>query len=235
MSKIEDLVNMNPEEGFVLSIDKPYGWTSSDVVRKVKFMIQRKFGKKNIKVGHAGTLDPLATGVLLVCIGKATKRAEALQAEEKEYVAEIKFGATTPCFDLEKEVDATYPYEHITEESIKAIFPTFLGEIDQIPPIFSAKMINGKRAYELAREGKEVEMKAARISIFALEILSFQSPVLTLRVSCSKGTYIRSLARDFGIELQSGAHLVGLKRTKSGSTLVEDCFSIEEVEKVLKS
>ena len=134
MGNLTDLVNINLDEGFVLGVDKPYGWTSSDVVRKVKFMLQHKLGKKNIKVGHAGTLDPLATGILIVCIGKATKRAEALQAEEKEYVAEIKFGETTPCFDLEKEVDATYPYEHITQDGITAVLPTFLGEIDQIPP-----------------------------------------------------------------------------------------------------
>ncbi len=235
MGNLSELAGINPEEGYVLGIDKPYGWTSSDVVRKVKFMLQHKLKKKNIKVGHAGTLDPLATGVLIVCIGKATKKAEALQAEEKEYVAEIKFGETTPCFDLEKEVDATYPYEHITEERIAAVLPSFLGEIDQIPPVFSAKMIGGKRAYELARKGKEVEMKPARITITDLEILSYSSPVLTLRISCSKGTYIRSLARDLGIELQSGAHLIGLKRTKSGSLRVEDCFSMEEVEKILKN
>ncbi len=235
MSNLSELTNINLEEGYVLGIDKPYGWTSSDVVRKVKFMLQHKLKKKNIKVGHAGTLDPLATGVLIVCIGKATKRAEALQAEEKEYVAEIKFGETTPCFDLEKEVDATYPYEHITQESIAAALPSFLGEIDQIPPIFSAKMIGGKRAYEFARKGQEVEMKPARITISNLEILSYNTPVLTLRISCSKGTYIRSLARDLGVELQSGAHLIGLKRTKSGSLRVEDCFSMEEVEKVLKN
>lgn len=235
MSNLSELTNINPEEGFVLGIDKPYGWTSSDVVRKVKFMLQHKLSKKNIKVGHAGTLDPLATGVLMVCIGKATKRAEALQAEEKEYVAEIKFGETTPCFDLEKEVDATYPYEHITEKSIADVLPSFLGELDQIPPVFSAKMIGGKRAYEFARKGQEVEMKPARVTIVDLEILSFKSPILTLKIRCSKGTYVRSLARDLGVELQSGAHLVGLKRTRSGSLRVEDCFSMEEVEKVLKS
>ena len=235
MGNLTDLVNINLDEGFVLGVDKPYGWTSSDVVRKVKFMLQHKLGKKNIKVGHAGTLDPLATGILIVCIGKATKRAEALQAEEKEYVAEIKFGETTPCFDLEKEVDATYPYEHITQDGITSVLPTFLGEIDQIPPVFSAKMIGGKRAYEFARKGQEVEMKPARITIYDLEIISFSSPILTLKIRCSKGTYIRSLARDLGVELQSGAHLVGLKRTRSGTILLENCFSMEEVEKVLKS
>ena len=235
MSNLSELANINPEEGYVLGIDKPYGWTSSDVVRKVKFMLQHKLKKKNIKVGHAGTLDPLATGVLIVCIGKATKKAESLQAEEKEYVAEIKFGETTPCFDLEKEVDATYPYEHITKDAIKAILPLFLGELNQVPPVFSAKMIEGMRAYEFARKGQYVEMKPACITIFDLEILSFSTPVLTLKIRCSKGTYIRSLARDFGVELQSGAHLIGLKRTKSGNTWVEKCFSMEEVEKFLKS
>ncbi len=223
------------EEGFVLGVDKPYGWTSSDVVRKVKSLLGHRFGKKNIKVGHAGTLDPLATGVLIVCIGKATKRAEALQAEEKEYVAEIRFGATTPSFDLEKEIDAEYPYEHITEEAINAVFPLFLGEREQIPPVFSAKMIGGKRAYEYARKGEEVEMKSARVSIFEMEALSFQSPILRLRVRCSKGTYIRSLARDLGLELQSGAHLIGLKRTQSGKARVENCLTISELEFILKN
>ena len=202
--------------GVVLPIDKPYRWTSADVVRKVKFIAQKHFHKRNIKVGHAGTLDPLATGVLLVCLGKATKQAEALQAEQKEYIASIELGATTPCFDLEKEIDCRYPYEHITREMVEGILPKFIGEQDQIPPVFSAKLIDGTRAYEMARAGEEVVMKPARITIYDLEIMEFELPKLVLRVKCSKGTYIRSLARDVGQALQSGGHLTGLIRTQSG-------------------
>ena len=214
-------------------MDKPYGWTSADAVRKVKFSIQRFFGQKNIKVGHAGTLDPLATGVLLICAGKATKIAEELQSQYKEYIAEITFGATTPSFDLEKEVDAEYPYEHITKESIKDILPKFLGDIEQVPPIFSAKLIDGKRAYEYAREGKERELKPAKISIHSLEIISFSNPILKIAISCSKGTYIRSLARDLGVALKSGGHLTGLVRSSSGSYRIENSLSINETFSVL--
>ena len=235
MDKSIDLTNINFDEGLVLGIDKPYGWTSSDVVRKVKSLIRYRYNKKNVKVGHAGTLDPLATGVLVVCIGKATKKAEALQAEEKEYVAEVRFGATTPSYDLEKEVDQTYPYEHITEEAIINVLPVYTGEIEQIPPVFSAKMIGGKRAYEFARKGHEVEMKPARITISEMKVLSFTSPDLQLWVRCSKGTYIRSLARDLGLELKSGAHLTGLKRTRSGGMTLDTCMTIEEVEQRLKN
>ena len=220
--------------GVVIPIDKPYRWTSADVVRKVKFVAQKHFHKKNIKVGHAGTLDPLATGVLLVCLGKATKQAEALQAEQKEYIASIELGATTPCFDLEKEIDQRYPYEHITREMVEGILPKFIGEQDQIPPVFSAKLIDGTRAYEMARAGEEVVMKPARITIYDLEILEFELPKLVLRVKCSKGTYIRSLARDVGEALQSGGHLTGLIRTQSGGFSVEKCLKMEDLEKVMK-
>ena len=220
--------------GVVIPIDKPYRWTSADVVRKVKFVAQKHFHKKNIKVGHAGTLDPLATGVLLVCLGKATKQAEALQAEQKEYIASIELGATTPCFDLEKEIDQRYPYEHITREMVEGILPKFIGEQDQIPPVFSAKLIDGTRAYEMARAGEEVVMKPARITIYDLEILEFELPKLVLRVKCSKGTYIRSLARDVGAALQSGGHLTGLIRTQSGGFSVEKCLKMEDLEKVMK-
>ena len=214
--------------GIVLLLDKPYGWTSADAVRKVKFTLQRFFGQKNIKVGHAGTLDPLATGVLLICAGKATKIAEELQSQPKEYIAEITFGATTPSFDLEKEIDAIYPYEHITKQGIEDMFSSFMGEIEQVPPIFSAKLINGKRAYEYAREGKERELKPSKISIYGLEIISFINPILKIAVSCSKGTYIRSLARDFGMALSSGAHLSGLIRSSSGGYRIENSLSINE-------
>ena len=220
--------------GVVIPIDKPYRWTSADVVRKVKFVAQKHFHKKNIKVGHAGTLDPLATGVLLVCLGKATKQAEALQAEQKEYIASIELGATTPCFDLEKDIDQRYPYEHITREMVEGILPKFIGEQDQIPPVFSAKLIDGTRAYEMARAGEEVVMKPARITIYDLEIVEFELPKLVLRVKCSKGTYIRSLARDVGAALQSGGHLTGLIRTQSGGFTVEKCLQMDDLENVMK-
>ncbi len=218
--------------GVVIPVNKPLGWTSADVVRKVKFMAQRHFHKKNIKVGHAGTLDPLATGVLLVCLGKATKQAEALQAQHKEYIAEVTVGATTPSFDLEKEIDATYPYDHISEEAVKQTLQEMVGEQDQIPPIFSAKLIDGTRAYEMARAGEEVVMRPARINIYSLELLDFNLPKLLVGVKCSKGTYIRSLARDIGVSLQSGAHLTGLIRSASGGFLVADSLSMEEVAEI---
>lgn len=220
--------------GIVIPIDKPYRWTSADVVRKVKFIAQKHFHKKNLKVGHAGTLDPLATGILLVCIGKATKQAEALQAERKEYIAEIELGATTPCFDLEKEIDKRYPYEHITREMVEQVIPQFIGEQDQVPPIFSAKLIDGTRAYEMARAGEEVVMKPARITIYNLEILEFSLPKLVLRVECSKGTYIRSLARDVGVALESGGHLTGLTRTLSGGFGIGKALKMEDLDQVMK-
>lgn len=220
--------------GIVIPIDKPYRWTSADVVRKVKFIAQKHFHKKNLKVGHAGTLDPLATGILLVCIGKATKQAEALQAERKEYIAEIELGATTPCFDLEKEIDKRYPYEHITREMVEQMIPRFIGEQDQVPPIFSAKLIDGTRAYDMARAGEEVVMKPARITIYNLEILEFSLPKLVLRVECSKGTYIRSLARDVGAALESGGHLTGLTRTLSGGFGIGKALKMEDLDQVMK-
>ena len=221
-------------DGIVLPFDKPYRWTSADVVRKVKFIAQKHFHKKNLKVGHAGTLDPLATGVLLVCLGKATKQAEALQAQKKEYIAQIELGATTPCFDMEKEIDCTYPYEHITREMVEEMIPKFIGEQDQIPPVFSAKLIDGTRAYEMARAGEEVVMKPARITIYSLEIVEFSLPRLVLRVSCSKGTYIRSLARDVGAALGSGGYLSGLTRTVSGGFTVEKALKMEDLESIMK-
>lgn len=220
--------------GIVLPFDKPYRWTSADVVRKVKFIAQKHFHKKNLKVGHAGTLDPLATGVLLVCLGKATKQAEALQAQKKEYIAQIELGATTPCFDMEKEIDCTYPYEHITREMVEEMLPKFIGEQDQVPPVFSAKLIDGTRAYEMARAGEEVVMKPSRIIIYDLEIVEFSLPRLVLRVSCSKGTYIRSLARDVGVALGSGGYLSGLKRTMSGGFAVEKALVMEDLETIMK-
>lgn len=220
-------------DGIVILLDKPLKWTSADAVRRIKFLAQKHFRKKNIKVGHAGTLDPLATGVLLVCIGKATKQAEALQAQQKEYIAEITLGATTPSFDLEKEIDALYPYEHITKEAVEAVLEGMTGEQDQIPPVFSAKLINGTRAYEMARAGEEVVMKPARINIYSLEIVDFSLPKLVVRVRCSKGTYIRSLARDIGVALDSGGHLTGLIRSESGNFKVTEALSMDDITEVL--
>ena len=220
-------------DGIVILLDKPLKWTSADAVRRIKFLAQKHFRKKNIKVGHAGTLDPLATGVLLVCIGKATKQAEALQAQQKEYIAEITLGATTPSFDLEKEIDALYPYEHITKEAVEAVLEGMTGEQDQIPPVFSAKLINGTRAYEMARAGEEVVMKPARINIYSLEIVDFSLPKLVVRVRGSKGTYIRSLARDIGAALDSGGHLTGLIRSESGNFKVTEALSMDDITEVL--
>jgi len=215
--------------GIIFLINKPYGWTSTDAVRKLKFSLQRWFGVKNIKVGHAGTLDPLATGVLMVCAGNATKLAESLQAQKKEYIAQITFGATTPSFDLEKEIDAQFPHSHITEESIKDVLPSFIGEIEQIPPLFSAKMIDGTRAYNIARAGKEVKMKPSLITIYNIEIISYDSPILNITINCSKGTYVRSIARDLGEALQSGAHLTALIRSASGNFKVSNTISFENL------
>jgi len=232
---MNNLLDIDLEEGTVIPVDKPYGWTSADVVRKIKFLLQKKTGQKKIKVGHAGTLDPLATGLLLVCVGKATKLADSLQAGEKEYLADIRLGATTPGFDLEKEIDAVYPFEHITREDVEQVLQQFTGQQEQVPPIFSAKLIDGKRAYELARAGKETAMKPAVITINELTLLSYALPNFSIRIVCSKGTYIRSLARDLGIALQSGGHLTGLRRTRSGQHRVEEAFDLETVENMIKN
>ena len=273
-------------EGIIIPIDKPYRWTSADVIRKVKFAAIRHFGKKNLKVGHAGTLDPLATGVLLVCIGKATKLAEELQSHDKEYVAGITFGATTPSYDLEKEIDRFFPHEHITAESVAAALPAFIGEQNQIAPLFSAKSVDGVRAYELARklhkEGKTLDEAAAelirvsRITISELELMEFIEasgccgegnratplaagggaraygvggvvshstassrinvtdnsalglPRASVRMACSKGTYVRAFARDLGEALGSGAHLDSLQRSRSGIFRVENALTVDQ-------
>lgn len=213
--------------GALMLIDKPLHWTSFDVVNKVRYALRAKCGK--IKVGHAGTLDPLATGLVMVCTGKWTKRIEEFMASEKEYVATVRFGATTPSYDLEKEIDATYPYEHITKELIESVLPQFLGKIMQVPPLFSAIRIDGKRAYEKARKGSDEEPDAREIEIMELEILSYNAPDLELRVRCGKGTYIRSLARDLGRACQSGAHLIALRRTRSGEYSVNDANNLEDL------
>ncbi len=216
----------------MLPVDKPLGWTSADVVRKVKVLL-RRLGHRKIKVGHAGTLDPLATGVLIVCIGRATKRAEALQAERKEYLTTMELGATTPSYDMEHPVDKTYPYAHITSERLAQALREMEGEQMQLPPVFSAKLIDGKRAYEYARKGAEVEMRRAPIRIDEMKVEAFELPSLTLRIRCSKGTYIRSIARDLGEKLDSGAYLTALCRTRSGDFTLEDTYTLEEAERIL--
>lgn len=219
--------------GEIIGIDKPLGWTSFDAVKRLRGAIQRRLRVKKFKVGHAGTLDPLATGVLIVCTGRATRQIESLQNGSKEYVAEITLGATTPSFDLETEIDATYPWEHITREQIEETLPKFVGNVMQVPPVFSAVKIEGKRAYNLARKGKEVELKAKPLEIKEIEILGFEGNKLTIRVVCSKGTYIRALARDIGEALGSGAHLTALRRTRVGDIRIEDCLSVDRAVKVI--
>jgi tRNA pseudouridine55 synthase len=215
-------------EGMTIVVDKPLGWTSFDVVNKIRWNLKRKLGVKNIKVGHAGTLDPLATGVLVLCIGKHTKRIDELMAGKKTYTGTFLIGKTTPCYDLEKEFDATYPTEHITPELIETARLSFLGEIDQVPPIFSAKQVDGKRAYDLARSGKEVELKANRIAIDNFSVDKTRFPEIDFEITCSKGTYIRSIARDFGLALDSGATLIALRRTRSGEQAIEEALSVED-------
>ena len=215
--------------GEIIGINKPYEWTSFDAVKRVRGAIQRRLNVKKFKVGHAGTLDPLATGVLIVCTGKATKEIDRLQAGTKEYIAELTLGATTPSFDLEKEIDATYPYEHITEEMVREVLPRFTGHIMQVPPVFSAVKVDGKRAYKFARKGDEVELKAKPLVIDELEMLESELPKkLRLRIVCSKGTYIRALARDIGVALNSGAHLTALCRTRVGDIRLEDCVTPDQ-------
>lgn len=224
---------MNFISGEIIIIDKPLGWTSFDAVKRLRGAIQRRLNVRKFKVGHAGTLDPLATGVLIVCTGRATKRITELQEGMKEYVAEVKFGATTPSYDLEKEIDATYPWEHITRERIEEVLPRFIGHVMQVPPVFSAVKIDGKRAYNYARKGKEVDIKAKPPEIREMEILKWEAPVLTLRVLCSKGTYIRALARDLGEALDSGAHLVGLRRTRVGDYTEQQALTIDRAVEII--
>lgn len=267
-------------EGIILPIDKPYRWTSADVIRKVKYAAIRHFGKKNLKVGHAGTLDPLATGILLVCLGPATKRAEELQRSRKQYLAGISFGATTPSYDLEKDIDMEYPLDGISEESVRNILPSFIGEQDQVAPLFSAKSVDGVRVYETARKllkeaqarglsfrefqeslaGSESEsiLQASRISIYDLSLESFSPelaqdftddgygrirvadvsayhlPTAMIRVDCSKGTYIRALARDLGESLGTGAFLSSLRRTFNGGFSIEDALSLDSALSLLR-
>ncbi len=220
--------------GEVLAIYKPYKWTSFQIVNKVRYHLSRKLGVKRFKVGHAGTLDPLATGVLLLCTGKATKRIEELQAHTKEYVAELMLGATTPSFDMEHPVNATFPTEHITEETIRNVLGQFIGDIAQRPPLFSACKVDGKRAYDLARKGSDMELAPKQIHIDEIELLECNLPQIKIRVVCGKGTYIRSLARDIGEALNSGAYLTSLTRTRVGDYKIEECLSPDNFQEWLE-
>ena len=220
---------MNFNEGAYIYINKPYGMTSFGALAHIRFLISKKMHVKRVKTGHAGTLDPLATGVLILCTGKATKQIEQLQLHDKEYTATLQLGATTPSFDREHTVDMTYPTRHITRELIDRVLAGFVGEIDQVPPVFSAVMVNGDRAYELARKGRDVELKAKKVRIDELEVTNFDPTTmqLSIRVVCGKGTYIRSLARDIGYALGSGAYLTVLCRTRLGDVRIEDCHTFD--------
>lgn len=228
---------MDFKTGTILSFDKPLTWTSFGLVSKVRYLLCQHIGEKKLKVGHAGTLDPLATGVLIICTGKATKQIDTLQAKTKEYVATLQLGATTPSFDLETPVDATFPTGHITGELVNEALAKFIGRIEQIPPSYSACKVDGKRAYDLARQGKEVELKPKVLVIDEIELQDFnpQTMQATIRVVCSKGTYIRALARDIGLALDSGAHLTALRRTRIGDYKVEECHTLETFQQWLET
>lgn len=225
----EDILN-----GQVLLIDKPLTWSSFQAVNKLKYVLKNRLDlPKKFKIGHAGTLDPLATGLLIVCTGKFTKKIPEFMGQTKEYTGTIRLGATTPSYDLETEIDATFPTEHITEPLIHETLKSFIGEIDQKPPVFSAIKKDGKRLYEHARAGEEIEIEARKTTIYEFEITRFDLPEIDFRVSCSKGTYIRSLAYDFGLALKSGAHLTALRRTKSGEFSVENGLTPEAFDKLI--
>ena len=225
---------LHPVEGEIFYVDKPLTWTSFDVVKRVRGELSRRTKIKKLKVGHAGTLDPLATGVMVIVTGRATKRIEELQAHVKEYEATIRLGATTPSFDLETEIDTEYPWEHIDRTAVEEALKKFTGRIQQVPPAFSACKVDGKRAYKMARKGKEVEIKPKELVIDEIELLSFDLPEIRIRVVCSKGTYIRALARDIGEALNSGAHLTGLIRTRVGEIKLEDCMKVDDFESWLE-
>jgi tRNA pseudouridine55 synthase len=226
-------MNFDFENGEILLVNKPFGWTSYDVVNKLKWTIRKKLAIKKLKIGHGGTLDPLASGLMVIATGRMTKKLEEFQSEGKEYVAEITLGATTPSFDMETQIDQEFPTDQIDIEMIKSVLASMVGPINQIPPLFSAKRISGKRAYKLARNDAEIELKPVPIVIKSLELIDYQHPVLQIRVSCSKGTYIRSLARDIGLALHSGAFLSGLVRTASGNFLLKNAINPEELEAMI--
>jgi tRNA pseudouridine55 synthase len=225
---------MDFQEGEILYFDKPLHWTSCDLVNKIRYEISRFLKIKKIKVGHAGTLDPLATGVMIVCTGKATKTIDMLQYLTKEYVAAMRLGATTPSFDSETEIDSVYETRHITKEAVETVLQRFVGRIEQIPPAYSAVKVQGNKAYELARKGISVELKSKLLVIDEIELLSFQPDEIKVRVVCSKGTYIRALARDIGIALDSGAHLIQLQRTRIGDITLDKCMKIEAFKQILQ-
>ena len=222
------------EEGQVLLFDKPQYWTSFDLVNKVRIMIRSTFGIKKLKVGHAGTLDPLATGLLIVCTGKATKKIDEFRDLDKEYIATLHLGATTPSFDLETETDNHYPTDHITEEMVKDVLVSFSGEQKQLPPMYSAKLIDGTRAYEFARKGIEIKLEPVTVFFREIELISFNLPDIKIRLVCSKGTYIRSFARDFGEALKSGSYLSLLERTAIGPHNVKNAYSIEKFKEYIE-
>lgn len=228
---------MNFQEGTIFAIDKPYRISSFGALAHVRYLISRKIGVKRVKIGHAGTLDPLATGVLILCTGRCTKQIEQLQAHTKEYTATLQLGATTPSFDLEHPIDQNYPTAHITKELIEEKLRCFEGDIMQVPPVFSACMVDGKRAYDMARRGDEVQLKAKPIHIDKIELTDFspETMQMTIRVVCGKGTYIRSLARDIGEAIGSGAHLTALRRTRVGDYRVEDSISYDHFREWLDS
>lgn len=216
------------QKGEVLLFDKDLDWTSFDLVRKLRNFLCRSTGIKKLKVGHAGTLDPKATGLMIVCTGKETKNIDLIQAKEKEYLATIRLGATTPSFDLETAEDETFPTDHLSEELVKQTLEKFMGEQDQVPPLFSAVKINGQRAYEHARKGNDVVLQAKKITMYELELISFSANEIVLRIVCSKGTYIRSLARDLGLALNCGAYLVGLCRTRIGDFKLNEAWKVQD-------
>ena len=220
--------------GEIIAVNKPYTWTSFQIVNKIRYHLSRKFNVKRFKVGHAGTLDPLATGVLLLCTGKATKKIEELQKQTKEYVAEIMLGATTPSYDMEHPVNETFPYEHITKEMVEETLKQFVGDIAQRPPLFSACKVEGKRAYDLARKGSDMQLEPKQIRIDSIDLINYELPKITIRVVCGKGTYIRSLARDIGEALQSGAYLTALTRTRIGEYNIENCITLDAFQEWLE-
>jgi len=225
---------MNFQEGEVLLFNKPLYWTSFDLVNKVRNMIRSSLGIKKIKVGHAGTLDPLASGLMIVCTGKSTKKIDEFRDLDKEYVASIHLGATTPSFDLETETDKHFPTDHITESLVRKTLEGFLGEQQQMPPIYSAKQIDGKRAYEFARKGIEKELTAVTVHFREIELLSYEMPILKVRMVCSKGTYVRSFARDLGESLRSGGHLSALERTAIGDYNVRNAYTLEKFQEYIE-
>lgn len=228
---------MNFQKGEILAVNKPYGMSSFGALARVRYLISRRMGVKRVKTGHAGTLDPLATGVLILCTGRATKRIEELQAHSKEYTATLQLGATTPSYDMEHPVDATFPTSHITRESIENVLARFVGDIEQVPPSYSACKINGNRAYELKRKGKDVELTPKNIHIDSIELTDFDEETMRMgiRVNCGKGTYIRALARDIGRALGSGAYLTTLCRTRVGEFTIDRCLDLDEVEEWLEN